>query len=81
MEVETRGRTRHRAYRQRFTPPPNKEPTAVEKVERVYSKKTMRDQFGNYPPWMNSRKIGAQKKKTNGIRKKRAKSASKRLKR
>lgn len=24
---------------------------------RTYNKKTLKDQFGNYPPWMNRRKI------------------------
>ncbi|KAF7997956.1 hypothetical protein HCN44_009354 [Aphidius gifuensis] len=30
--------------------------------KRVYNKKTMRDQFGNYPVWMNKRKIVKHKK-------------------
>ncbi|KZC10630.1 PREDICTED: protein LLP homolog [Dufourea novaeangliae] len=29
---------------------------------RIYDKKTMLDQYGNYPVWMNSRKIAKQKK-------------------
>lgn len=29
---------------------------------RVYNKKTMRDQYGNYPVWMNRRKILKHKK-------------------
>lgn len=31
-------------------------------VKRVYNKKTLRDQFGNYPIWMNKRKIVKHKK-------------------
>ncbi|EFN75199.1 protein LLP homolog [Harpegnathos saltator] len=33
----------------------------VENV-RVYNKKTLRDQYGNYPVWMNLRKINKHKK-------------------
>lgn len=29
---------------------------------RVYNKKTLRDQYGNYPVWMNKRKILKHKK-------------------
>ncbi|XP_058792056.1 protein LLP homolog [Phymastichus coffea] len=29
---------------------------------RIYNKKTMRDQYGNYPVWMNHRKIVKHKK-------------------
>lgn len=29
---------------------------------RVYNKKTLRDQYGNYPVWMNPRKIAKHKK-------------------
>lgn len=29
---------------------------------RVYNKKTLRDQYGNYPVWMNHRKIMKHKK-------------------
>lgn len=29
---------------------------------RVYNKKTLRDQYGNYPVWMNTRKIAKHKK-------------------
>lgn len=29
---------------------------------RVYNKKTLRDQYGNYPVWMNHRKIVKHKK-------------------
>lgn len=40
--------------------------TGEEKMEvegvRVYNKKTMRDQYGNYPVWMNKRKIAKHKK-------------------
>ncbi|XP_012281726.1 uncharacterized protein C12orf31 homolog [Orussus abietinus] len=40
--------------------------TTEEKMEedgkRVYNKKTMRDQYGNYPIWMNRRKIAKHKK-------------------
>ena len=31
-------------------------------VKRIYDKKTMRDQFGNYPPWMHRRKVTMHKK-------------------
>nr|XP_003702432.1 PREDICTED: protein LLP homolog [Megachile rotundata] len=34
----------------------------VDSNGRVYNKKTMRDQFGNYPVWMNRRKIAKHKK-------------------
>lgn len=36
----------------------------VEKTEnaRVYNKKTLRDQYGNYPVWMNRRKVLKHKK-------------------
>lgn len=30
--------------------------------KRVYNKKTMRDQYGNYPVWMNKRRIVKHKK-------------------
>lgn len=31
-------------------------------VKRVYNKKTLRDQFGNYPVWMNKRNLVKHKK-------------------
>lgn len=34
----------------------------IDKGGRVYNKKTMRDQYGNYPVWMNRRKIEKYKK-------------------
>ncbi|XP_003702432.2 protein LLP homolog [Megachile rotundata] len=34
----------------------------VDSNGRVFNKKTMRDQFGNYPVWMNRRKIAKHKK-------------------
>ncbi|ODM91703.1 hypothetical protein Ocin01_14982 [Orchesella cincta] len=51
------------------------EAMSVDKAERVYSKRTMKDQFGNYPVWMNKRKIMAQRKVNKRIGK-RAKSAA-----
>ncbi|KAK0181762.1 hypothetical protein PV327_004016 [Microctonus hyperodae] len=30
--------------------------------KRIYNKKTMKDQFGNYPIWMNKRRIAKHKK-------------------
>lgn len=41
--------------------------TTTEKMEvdsggRVYNKRTMLDQYGNYPVWMNRRKIAKHKK-------------------
>jgi hypothetical protein len=40
---------------------------AVEKasagVERVFSKRTMQDQFGNYPEWMGKRKMRTQQRR------------------
>ncbi len=42
------------------------------KVERVFSKRTMKDQFGNYPDWMNKRKMRTQMKKNKRIGKRRA---------
>jgi len=41
--------------------------------ERIFRKKTMRDQYGNYPDWMNKRKMRTQQKKNKRL-KKRAKS-------
>jgi len=37
----------------------DQEQMEVEKIEnaRVYNKKTLRDQYGNYPVWMNRRKV------------------------
>ncbi|KAL0129829.1 hypothetical protein PUN28_001821 [Cardiocondyla obscurior] len=40
---------------------PSEEQMEVEGV-RVYNKKTLRDQYGNYPVWMNHRKIMKHKK-------------------
>lgn len=34
----------------------------VSKPDRVYNKRTMLDQYGNYPVWMNLRKIAKHKK-------------------
>ena len=34
----------------------------VSKPGRVYNKRTMLDQYGNYPVWMNLRKIAKHKK-------------------
>lgn len=39
----------------------NQEKMEVEDA-RVYNKKTLRDQYGNYPVWMNRRKILKHKK-------------------
>lgn len=36
------------------------------KVVRVYNKRTMRDQFGNYPPWMSKRSIRDKKRLKKG---------------
>lgn len=36
--------------------------TMDEDGKRVYSMKTMRDQYGNYPVWMNKRRIAKHKK-------------------
>lgn len=42
----------------------DQEQMEVEKIEnaRVYNKKTLRDQYGNYPVWMNKRKVLKHKK-------------------
>ncbi|KOX72637.1 Protein LLP like protein [Melipona quadrifasciata] len=40
----------------------NSETMDVDTNERVYNKRTMRDQYGNYPVWMNKRKIAKHKK-------------------
>lgn len=42
----------------------DQEQMEVEKIEnaRVYNKKTLRDQYGNYPVWMNRRKVLKHKK-------------------
>ncbi|KAK1128271.1 hypothetical protein K0M31_002741 [Melipona bicolor] len=40
----------------------NGETMDVDTNGRVYNKKTMRDQYGNYPVWMNKRKIAKHKK-------------------
>jgi len=45
---------------------------SVDKPDRVFSKRTMKDQFGNYPAWMNKRKMITQKKKNKRIAKNRA---------
>jgi len=53
----------------------------VDKPVHVFSKRTMRDQFGNYPEWMNKRKMKTQQKKNKRIVKRRAMSlAGKRVK-
>jgi hypothetical protein len=52
------------------------EPMAVDKTVHVFSKRTMRDQFGNYPEWMNKRKMKTQQKKNKRIAKNRALSVS-----
>jgi len=41
-------------------------------AEKVFSKRTMMDQFGNYPAWMNKRKMKTQQKKNKRITKRRA---------
>jgi len=54
---------------------------AVDKPNHIFSKRTMRDQFGNYPAWMNKRKMRTQQKKNKRIVKRRALSlAGKRIK-
>lgn len=45
--------------------------------ERIFNKRTMRDQYGNYPDWMNKRKMRTQQKKNKRL-KKRAMSVKKR---
>lgn len=40
----------------------NGETMDVDTNGRVYNKRTMRDQHGNYPVWMNKRKIAKHKK-------------------
>jgi len=52
--------------------PVNGETMSVDKPDRVYSKRTMKDQFGNYPVWMNKRKMITQQKKNKRIAKRRA---------
>lgn len=50
---------------------------------RVYNKKTMRDQYGNYPVWMSKRKIVKYKKgraKTQKAKKKTGKRVTRRQK-
>lgn len=55
---------------------------AVDEHTRVFSRRTMKDQFGNYPAWMNKRKVSTQKKKNKRIAKNRALSvAGKRVRR
>jgi len=56
------------------------EDMAVDKEPRVFSKRTMRDQFGNYPAWMNKRKMITQQKKNKRIDKRRAASVGGRKK-
>jgi len=41
--------------------------------ERIFRRKTMRDQYGNYPDWMNKRKMRTQQNKNKRL-KRRAKS-------
>ena len=38
---------------------------------RIYDEKTMRDQHGNYPPWMNKKKLKALKRNKGKSSKKR----------
>jgi len=45
---------------------------AVDKPEHIFSQRSMRDQFGNYPAWMNKRKVRTQQKKNKRIAKRRA---------
>jgi len=54
----------------------NDDEMAVDKIDRVFSKRTMRDQFGNYPAWMNKRKMITQQKKNKRINKRRAASVA-----
>jgi len=49
---------------------------AVDKPNHVFSKRTMKDQFGNYPAWMNKRKMQTQQKKNKRIAKRRAMSVA-----
>jgi len=42
----------------------------VDPIERIFNKRTMRDQFGNYPDWMNKRKMRTQQKKNKRLKKK-----------
>jgi hypothetical protein len=46
------------------------------KKDRVFSKRSMKDQFGNYPDWMNKRKMRTQQNKNKRIAKRRALSLS-----
>jgi len=46
------------------------EEMSVDPIERIFNKRTMRDQFGNYPDWMNKRKMRTQKKKNKRLKKK-----------
>jgi len=45
---------------------------AIDKPVHTFSKRTMKDQFGNYPEWMNKRKMKTQQKKNKRIVKRRA---------
>jgi len=55
------------------------EPMEVEGM-RIYNKKTMRDQYGNYPIWMNQRRILKNKcKKGRAKSQKATKKSNKRL--
>jgi len=45
---------------------------SVDKPDHVFSQRSMRDQFGNYPAWMNKRKVRTQQKKNKRIAKRRA---------
>ncbi|KAK5639942.1 hypothetical protein RI129_010753 [Pyrocoelia pectoralis] len=44
---------------------------SMETNERKYNRKTMRDQYGNYPIWMNQRRIQEKKKVLKANEKKR----------
>ncbi|XP_049776741.1 protein LLP homolog isoform X2 [Schistocerca cancellata] len=61
-----------------YSKPPEEEMDHDKK--RVYNKKTLRDQYGNYPVWMSSRKIKAIASKNKITKKQKKKAAKKRKK-
>jgi Learning-associated protein len=41
-------------------------------IQKKYNKRTMKDEFGNYPPWYNKRKVKELQLKNQKIKKKKA---------
>lgn len=48
------------------------EDDSMEVESKKYNKRTMKDEFGNYPPWYNKRKVKELQLKNQKIKKKKA---------